>query len=89
MKTQTSVSVIIIVAVIAFLIGYLTQPAIQPVSRQTQTYADSIFDIQYAQYEADIAKDTVKCVVNGKVIVCKNVATLGGYINWKTMKGIK
>jgi hypothetical protein len=45
------------------------------------TPADSLFEIQWAEYEADIAKDTTVCIIGGQV--CKQVPNLAGFIDWK------
>jgi hypothetical protein len=71
---------IIAVAAISFTIGVETRP-IPEIEQKPITAADSLFDAQWAQYEADIAKDTTTCVIGGQV--CKQVPNLAGFIDWK------
>ncbi len=67
----------------AFLFGVITRPVPE---QKPVTYADSVWEAQYAQYEADLAKDTTTCVIGGKV--CKKVPNLAGFVEWKEIHGL-
>jgi len=70
---------IVAVIIISFWIGHSTQSIPQP-EQKPMTHADSVWEAQYAEYEADLNKDTA-CVRKG----C-NIPTLGGFIAWREHK---
>ena len=79
-NTKISIVGILIILVVFFFIGrYSNQPVAQP-EQKVMTHADSVWEAQYAEYEADLNSDTA-CVRKG----C-NIPTLGGFIDWKEHK---
>jgi hypothetical protein len=67
----------IVVLCICLLVGCNKTPLPQPLQAQKiLTHEDSVVIALYAEYEAQIAHDTV-CLSKG----C-NVATLGGFVMW-------
>lgn len=73
--------IIVAIVITSFLVGYFTRP-IPPVEQKPMTPADSLFEVQWAEYEKYVASDPHICTFkDGRT--CKHVPTLGGFVEWK------
>ncbi|MFA5395532.1 MAG: hypothetical protein WC346_05870 [Methanogenium sp.] len=83
MKAEKTILLFAIVIAFAYILGIITRPIPE---QKAMTYEDSVWEAQYSQYEADLAKDTTICIIGGQV--CKKVPNLAGFIDWKESHGL-